>query len=569
MTNNFCHLHAHSMHSYLDGYGSPSQYISKIKEIGMEYAAITDHGGVDGVLAWQKECQKQDIKPIIGCEAYIVPDQNIKKQEKRGHIVILVKDTKGWIELCRLLTQANLNGFYHRPRIDFNSLLSADLSGMIILTACMASFINLPGGIDVLIKLQDKMKDRLFLEIEPHDFSDQFTHNENLLKLHNKLNIPLVAANDCHYINEEDWETQEILLAIGTKSTWNNPKRFKFSMKGLHLRSTREMQLAFRKHCFTSLQIKTAMDNTLKIAEMCQDFRIPKQEISLPTPYKGNDNKILEDLCIKWFQDNGLLDRKGDRKKFEIYNDRYHMEFKLIKKKKFSKYFLIFHDIIRYCREEGIPVGVARGSVGGSLIAYLLNITQLDPIRFDLSFARFISEDRIDFPDIDCDFAKKDREKVREYIVNKYGSDYTCGISTDMKLKSRAAIQAVARVFEVPEKDIRAFSNLIPEYGDDKHLQSVIEGDGKWFAEKYPKVCKFALKLENQVRGSGQHAAALIVSDEDLTKGTKCVLVRRGKRIVCNLTMNDAEFVGLMKLDILGLSTLSVLDESVRLVNGE
>ncbi len=565
MNNNYISLHNHNEFSYLDGIGTASQYISKAKELNMSAIALTNHGNVDGVLSWQIECDKQNIKPILGSELYIVEDANIKKKEKRGHIVILVKNQTGWTELCRLLTKANLDGFYHRPRIGFSDLLSADLSGFVILTACIASFINLPGGLDLLLELHDKMPDRLFLEIEPHDFKEQYTHNEKILELHNELNIPLVATNDCHYIDEDDWKTQEVLLAIGTKAKWNDKKRFKFSIKGLHLRSMREMQLAFRKHCFTTAQINEAMGNTIKIAKMCNDFRIPKQEISLPSPNDSPDNLhdtlTLDKLC--WA-------RIDEDKLNKDYQNRYLHEFRLIKKKKFARYFLIFYDIIQWCKKENIPVGPGRGSVGGSLIAYLIGITKVDPIQFHLSFARFITDDRIDYPDIDVDFAKKDRERVREYIINKYGLNYTCSISTDMRLKSRAAIQAVARVFGVPEKDIRTFSKSIwQKESEEKNLQRAIDetDEGKYFAKKYPKVVHFALKLENQIRGSGQHAAALIISKEDLTKGTKCVLVRRGNRIVCNWNMEGSEYCGLMKLDILGLSTLSVLDECVRLIN--
>ncbi len=282
---NFCHLHLHSEHSHLDGYGSAKQHISKIKELGMEYAAITNHGNINGCLGWQKECDKQNIKPILGCEIYLVVDSNIKKKgDQRGHAIILVNTLQGWQELCHLLTKANLDGFYNKPRVGFTELLNADLSGFIILTACTASFINLPDSGKVLAELWGRMKGRLFLEIMPHDFKDQYIHNENLLKIHNQTKIPLVATNDCHYIDEDDWETQEVLLAIQRRAKWNDPKRFKFSLKGLYLKSAREMQLAFRKHCFSTAQINEAIYNTTRIAEKCCNFRIPKQEISLPSP---------------------------------------------------------------------------------------------------------------------------------------------------------------------------------------------------------------------------------------------------------------------------------------------
>jgi len=565
----FCHLHLHNEYSHLDGFGSAKQHIAKIKELGMKYAAITNHGNVDGNLEWQKECDKQKIKPVLGCEAYIVPDANIKKKDdKRGHIVIFAKNFQGWTELCRLLTKANLDGFYKKPRIDFNTLLNSDLSGLVILTGCTASFINLPGGLEALLELRDKMPSRLFLEIMPHEFEDQHIHNKKMLELHNQLKIPLVATNDCHYIDEDDDETQEVLLAIQTKAKWNDPKRFKFNLKGLYLRSVREMQLAFRKHVFSTAQIKEAMENTIKVAEMCSDFRIPKQKISLPSPYENeDDNTKLFSLC-----NDGLVKLFGVANYPKKYSGRFEEEYKLISSKGFSRYFLIFYDIIQWCHKNNIAIGPGRGSVGGSLISYLLGITKIDPIKFHLSFARFISEDRIDWPDIDVDFEKRHREKVREYVCNKYGLNYTCGISTDMRLKGKAALQACARVFDVPEKHIRALSNSLKVKDiEDVDLQFALDksDQSEWFAKKYPKVIKFALKMENQIRGSGRHPAALVISKEDLTKGTKCVLVRRNDKIVCNWDMENSEYVGLMKLDILGLSTLSVLEECVRLISGE
>ena len=569
---NFCHLHVHSEFSYLDGYGSAEQYISKAKKLGMEYIAITDHGCVDGTLKWQKECDKQGIRPILGCEFYIVPDANIKKKERRGHIIILARNLEGWQELCRLLTKANLDGFYSKPRIDFNSLLNADLSGLVILTACAASFINLPGGIDLLENLWESMKGRLFLEIMPHDFKDQYVLNKKLLDLHYKFrsrekgNLPFVATNDCHYIEKEDWETQEVLLAIGTGAKWDDKNRFKFSIKDLHLKSPKEMQLSFRKHCFSADQIKEAMQNTIKIAEMCCDFRIPKQEISLPRiiPKEKKEREYLYDICY---------DRLIDifKKKQNIPNEymkHLNTELDLIAKKGFEKYFIIVHDVSQWSRKNNIMMG-PRGSVGGSVLAYLLGITNIDPMKFHLSFARFINKDRQDYPDIDIDFEKNKRELVNEYIFNKYGTKYTCGISTEMRLKSRAALQAVSRVFKIPPQDVKAFSKIIPEQGDHDEgslLQVAIDKEGKWFAKKYPKVIKFALKMENQVRGNGKHAAAVIVSDEDLTQGSKCVLVRRKGKVVCNWSMEDSEYVGLMKLDILGISTLCVLSECKRLI---
>ena len=560
----FTHLYLHNEYSFLDGVGSSAQYISKVKALKMTAAAITNHGNVTGCIEWQKECDKRGISPILGCEAYIVKDARIKKQgEKRGHIVLLVKNHQGWIDLCRILTHAHLEGFYNRPRIDFGDLLNTDLSNFVILTGCIASFVNLPGGMEALTILQKRVPDSLYLEIMPHDYPPQYEHNKKMLEMHNEFGIPLIATNDCHYIEEEDWETQEVLLAIQRKAKWNDKNRFKFSLKGLHLKTEREMQIGFMKHCFSRDQIKEAIANTAIAAKACCDFRIPKQDISLPNPYEGHkdsDNEILDELCWQKIE------------KFDLdrhYQNRYRQEYALIKKKDFSRYFLIFYDLVQWCSKNGIPVGPGRGSVAGSLIAFLIGITKIDPIKFHLSFARFISEDRGDWPDIDMDFAKRDREKVREYIRQKYGLNHTCGISTDMRLKNKAAVQAVARVFDTGDKvlvkDAIKFSSLIQK--EDNALQNAIDGDGAWFAKKYPRVIHFAKKLENQVRGQSQHPAGQIISEEDLTLGTKCVLIKRKKVLVSCWDMAGCDYSGLMKMDILGLSTLSVLDECERLIN--
>jgi DNA polymerase-3 subunit alpha len=566
---NFAHLHLHNEYSCLDGYGSSKKYISKAKELGFNYIALTNHGNIDGLLQWQRECDKQDIHPILGCEAYIVPDRLVKQKEERGHISILIRNETGYNTLCSILTEANLTGFYHKPRIDYNLLLNSDLSGLIIMTACAGSFLNLPGSEFLLRNLSSRTS--VYFEIMPHNIKTQHAIHKTIKTLSKKYpEIPFVATNDCHYIEKDEWEAQEMLLAINSRAKWDDPKRWKFGFKGLHLRTADEMLDAFRKQGDWPEEIvNKAMANTIKIARRCFQFRIPKQEISLPKSQlaktgaseKGLLDTISKEGYARIFKDNWKRN----------YIDRYKEEFKLITKKKFERYFLIVYDLINWARENNIAVGPGRGSVGGSLIAFLMGITQVDPIKFNLSFSRFISEDRGDWPDIDIDFEKRYRDKVVEYLKSTYGEYHTCGISTDMKMQSKAAIRDVCRVMEIPAIDTNTFAKSIwqGEHNNNSPVQSSIDNtrEGKYFAKKYPKATKLILKMEGQVRQSGAHAAAVVISKEDLTKSNKCVLVRRNKRLVCNWNMQDSEYVGLMKLDVLGLSTLSVLSEAKRLIN--
>jgi DNA polymerase-3 subunit alpha len=567
--NKFCHLHLHNEYSYLDGYGSAKKYIAKAKELGFNYIGLTNHGNIDGLLQWQKECDKQGIHPILGCEAYIVPDRLVKQKEKRGHITLLIRNINGYNTLCSILTEANLTGFYHKPRIDYNLLLNSDLSGLIIMTACAGSFLNLSGSENVFARLQDKYPENIYFEIMPHDIKSQCAIHRYIKILSKRYpDISFVATNDCHYIEKDEWEAQEMLLAINSRAEWDDPKRWKFGFKGLHLRTADEMIKTFQKQGdWSEDTVDQAMKNTIKIARQCFQFRIPKQEISLPrspSSEKTDETRLLNRLCTK-----GYASLFGEDWQKE-YRNRYDEEFKLITKKKFERYFLIVYDLINWARNNNIAVGPGRGSVGGSLIAFLIGITQVDPIKFNLSFSRFISEDRGDWPDIDIDFEKRHRQKVVEYLEKTYGKYHTCGISTDMKMQSKAAIRDVCRVMKIPAIDTNTFAKSIwqKEHGDST-IQSSIDNtkEGKYFAKKYPKAVKLILKMEGQIRGSGAHAAAVVISKEDLSKSNKCVLVKRNKRLVCNWNMQDSEYAGLMKLDVLGLSTLSVLAEAKRLTN--
>ena len=565
----FCHLHVHNQYSLLDGVGSSEKYAKRAKKMRFEYLSLTNHGNIDGLIKHQKACEAEDIVPLFGCEMYIVPDLTVKdKNEKSGHLTVLVKNQTGWIELCRLLTIANLEGFYRRPRIDYKTFLAANLSGFVVLTGCSGSFLNRKFGEGFFWNLVEEMKKDLYLEIMPHDMPEQISHNKKCRELSGKYGVPLVATNDCHYILPDEDIVQEVLLAIQTHAKWKDKDRWKFDIKGLHLRSCEEMIVAFKKqNSLNDLDYGKALRNTIVIAEKCKDFRIERQSVSLPKikrpkKYEGVDStELLFILCHK--KKLKILEWNSE------YQKRLNYELEIIQKKKFERYFLIVWDLVRWCRKNDVMIGSGRGSVGGSIVAYLLGITCVDPLKYNLLFGRFINEERIDLPDIDIDFEDRKREQVRQYLEDTYGKDNVSGISTFLQMKGRATIRDVSRVFDISIKEADTFAKVI-EYGEDSSaIQKAIKEsqEGYDFEKKYPDETKIMLKLEGTCKSSGQHAAAVIISSENLRLGTKGNLCRRGKDIiVSNWDMEDAEYMGLVKLDILGLSALSILSEAKKLI---
>lgn len=567
--NEFCHLHVHNQYSLLDGFGSEQAFAKKAKALKFKYLALTNHGNIDGLIKHQRACVSENIIPLFGAEMYIVSDIS-NKELKADHITLLVKNQSGWETLCRLLTFANLEGFYKRPKIDHRTFMEEDLSGLIILTGCTASFLRSDLGEAFFWNLVDERGKDLYLEIMPHDMPEQIEHNKKCKELSMKYGIPLVATNDCHYINEDENVVQEVLLAVQTHVKWNDKKRWKFDIKGLHLRSYEEMKVAFkRQNVFSEKEYVAALHQTIEIAKKCEDFRIEKREVFLPkikrlkkySIYKA-DAKYLSFLCIKG---------KGKIKNWtEKYQSRLQYELEIIKEKKFERYFLIVWDLVRWCKKNKIMIGSGRGSVGGSLMAYLLNITCVDPIKYNLLFSRFINEERIDLPDIDIDFEHKKRDQVRQYLIKKYGEDNVAGISTFLEMKGKAAVRDVSRVFDIPLKEADEFAKAI-EYGNEKSsINEMLKTtrEGKLFKSKYPLQAKYSSKLEGTIKSTGQHAAAVIISPKNLKDGGITNLCRKGKDkiIVVNWDMEDAEYMGLVKLDILGLSTLSILSEANKLI---
>jgi DNA polymerase-3 subunit alpha len=569
---NFTHLHVHNEYSFLDGLGSAKSYAAKAKEIGFESLAITNHGNVDGCIKFQFACQEENIKPIIGCELYVVKDLSVKeKEEKRKHLCVYAYNEKGWTNLLKMLTIANLDGLYYRPRIDPKTIMD-NSEGLVFSSACTASLITTDWGIDLFIKLKEYYPENVFLEIMPHIMKDQYVLNEFVIDFSKKFNIKIIATNDCHYINEGDEVTQEVLLAMQSKKKWKDKDRWKFSIDGLYLKSQREMVAAFRKQNKLSNKIYLeALENTQIVFDICKEFLIPKRDVVLPNvpgiPDGKTDEEFIRELCIK-----GMEEKPIGRKR--IYLSRIEEELQIIIKQGFSRYFLLVWELINWCRENDIMVGPGRGSSGGSLVAYLLGITAVDPIKYGLLFARFISPARIDLPDIDMDFEDIKRNKILQHLKETYGVENVSGASNFSTLKGRQSLHDVARVFDVPLAEVgKAAKSIVVRNDGDLRSDFTIKDafttfeDGKEFAKKYPHVVDHAIKLEGQKKGVGQHAAAMIISKNSLKEGENaCLRYGKNNELLVNWEKEDLEYAGLMKLDVLGLSALTILNEAKNLV---
>lgn len=565
----FAHLHIHTEYSMLDGLGTTDAYAKKASEMGFKALAITDHGNMDGLINFQQSCTKYGIKPILGCEAYIVPDASFKKDRVQGHILLLVKNKEGFSNLCRLLTYANLEGFYYKPRIDYNQLLS-HCKGLVISTACAGSFLTkFDSGVSFFYDLLDKIQDDLYLEIMPHKIKEQRKMNKLALRLSSETGCKIIATNDCHYIECNHYKAQEVLLAIQTKAKWNDPKRWKFTVKDLYLRSADEMLRALKK---VNLGKRQYLTNTLEVAKKCNNFLIPEQEVLLPRiknmSIKVRENELLFKLCNKGFKEKFGKHIRRDK----IYHNRLKEEFDLIVDKKFSRFFLIVRELVDWCKTNDILVGAGRGSVGGSLVAFLLGITTVNPIKHDLLFSRFINKDRIDLPDIDIDFEDRKRHIVKQHLESIYGEDHIANVSSFNRMKAKGVVRDVSRVFDLPLNEVDNFAKLIEDNNDHTGIQEAIDSykEGEEFVRRHPEVVKISQVLEGQIKNYGSHAAALIVSREPLAQSDRCNLIRRNVKgeatILINWEKNNAEFVGLMKLDALGLKLLSIFSETKKLI---
>lgn len=566
----FCHLHLHTEYSVLDGLGTIGAYCDRAVELGQGALAITDHGNIDGAIQLQKACLQRNLKPIIGLESYIVPDilEKTKQKEKRFHIGLIAKNQQGWNNILKLSTIAHTHGFYSRPRIDPDILID-NIEGVIITTACSFGFLRAEWGEDLLKEIIEH-DGEMYLEVMPIIFNEQYEMNELCKRYRKKYNLPLIATNDCHYVDAKHAEAHEVLLAIQNKAKWTDPKRFKFDMKTLYMMSGDEIYSGLKEQgILNSKEISMAIDNTLRIAESVT-LKIEKQPINLPEPDIQEVIDIQSDgaKLIKLSED-GLKKRIKEnpeiKKRIIEYKKRLKEELGLFEELKFSRYFLIIYQLVRECKEQGIAVGPSRGSVGASLTCYCIGITDIDPIKFDLNLSRFVNRDRIDLPDIDIDFDANKLKEVRNILELRYGINHIASITNFNRMKAKSVIKDVARVFDVPlVKTEEATKKML----DDMNIETGIEQveELRKYAEEYPSIIDTAKVLEGTIRAYGKHAAGLIISNIDLREGTSAYLTDRSGELAVNWEKDDAEYMGLLKFDRLGLNYMTILDECKKLI---
>ncbi len=566
----FTHLHVHSEYSLLDAMCHIPNLVARAKELGMNALALTDHGVMHGAIQFYKEAKDAGIKPIIGCEAYIASGSRLSHtpaDKQSYHLVLLAKNNKGYQNLIQLITKANLEGFYYRPRMD-KEILEQHHEGLIALTACLA------GEIPRLIsqgRMEDAKeaaswysqtfgKDNFYLELQRHPIPELEPVNQGLVKISEELDIPLVATNDVHYILKEEAKYQDLLMCIGTNTTVLDEKRKKMADDGFYLKSPDEMADMFK-------DIPQAIENTAKIADMCDlelEFgRLHLPEIEIPevmTPFQ-----YLEDLCRR------ALPKFYPEPTPEI-EERLKYELDVIQTTQFARYFLVVWDIVKFARENGILVNV-RGSAASSIVLRCLEINDIDPIQHKLVFERFLIIERREMPDIDMDFEDKRREEVISYVSRKYGQDHVAQIITFGTLGAKAAIRDAGRALGMPYSDVDRVAKLIPfavGMTIDKALEENSEFKAIYNSEATVKnLVDYAKGVEGVARHASTHAAGVVISKDPLTNHIPLQRVSRETEaglVMTQYPMDDIAKIGLLKMDFLGLSNLTTLGRTQQII---
>ena len=564
----FVHLHLHSEYSLLDGAARINDAVRRARELGMPALAITDHGAMYGVIDFYQACMKSGIKPILGCEVYVAPrtvaDRTPKVDDNLYHLVLLAENETGYRNLMELVSLGFTSGFYYKPRVD-KFLLGRLSGGLIALSGCTAGEIAssiLAGDINKAKQAAGTYKEifgpeNFFLELQDHGLEEQRRINRDLLNLSNELGIPTVVTNDVHYVDREDAAIQDILLCIQTGKTINDSKRLRFQSDQLYLKSADEMAAVFQ-------DCKPALARTAEIAERCQvslsfgQYYLP----AYPVPKGYTPASYLRKLCY-----DGLKKRYGDPDRSVV--DRLEYELRVIEETGYPSYFLIVWDLIRFARENGIMVGPGRGSAAGSVVAYCLEVTNIDPLRYGLLFERFLNPERVSLPDIDTDFCYEMRGKVIDYVFQRYGSDRVAQVATFGTLAARAAIRDVGRALGLPYGDVDRVARLVPgEPGMTVAKALEASPDLSELYERDPTVRKLldtAARLEGMPRHASTHAAGIVIAPEPLTQFVPLHRVADGV-VATQFAKEALEELGLLKMDLLGLRTLTVIADTVKLV---
>ena len=563
----FAHLHNHSEYSLLDGAIKIYEMAARAAKLGMPAIALTDHGVMYGAIDFYKACRKNKVKPIIGCEAYVVPKgiKNQNSSEENFHLILLAENNTGYNNLLAIVSEAHTKGFYYKPRVDLDILQKYN-EGIICATACIGGEVpqyllrnDLHGAREALGRYNEIFKGRLYVELQDHKMKEEAMVMPHLVQLAKDFNLPVIATQDAHYLSHDDFEAHDILLCVQTLSKQEDPVRFKFPNDEFYLKTPQQMQELFS-------WLPEACTNTLEVAERCN----VEIELNKPHPPKFTDiasddpkehmAKLVELVNI------GLANRFGCAITQEI-QDRRDYELRIIEQTGFIDYFLVIWDFIKYAKDNGISVGPGRGSGAASLVSYCLNITDVNPIEYGLFFERFLNPDRISPPDLDIDFDDTRRGEVIKYVTQKYGEDSVAQVATFGRMEARAVLRDVGRSLGFSYGEMDKIAKLVP-FGSDlsealdnvPQLREISKSD-----IKHEKLFEYSKKLEGLVRNVGVHAAGVVIADKPLQSYVPLQLDKEGKRVV-QYEKNAIEELGLLKMDFLGLRNLSVIDRTVKMV---
>src|SRR5579862_4366551 len=576
----FTHLHLHTDYSLLDGACDVEKLVQRVSDIGQKAVAITDHGNIYGAVHFFEAAKKQGIKPILGCELYICQKEDHRADpqgDDYNHLLVLAENEEGYRNLVRITSEASLHGFYKKPRVS-KKYLAEHAQGLIGLSGCLAGELceNLMAGKYDAAKATAGQyeeifgKGNFFLEIQDQGLAEEKKIHADLFRLEKELGIPLVATNDSHYLCEDDAHAHEVLLCVQTAASINDPKRFKFDSDQFYVKSAEEMERLFA-------HAPEVVRRTMQFAERCH-LKLSKVDNPFPefaVPPGHTIDSYFEEVCrqgLKKRFDTAVrqLEVRGTRRAArEEYESRLEYEIGIIKQMKYSGYFLIVWDFIKYARDHGIPVGPGRGSATGSLVAYAMEITNIDPMQNVLLFERFLNPERVSMPDIDVDFCMNRRGEVIDYVTRKYGRDQVAQIITFNTMAAKAAIKDVGRALDMPYGDVDRIAKLVPAtvgmtleraLEESPDLRKAYDGD-----KQVRELIDTAKKLEGLVRGAGVHASAVVIAPRPLTE---LVPLNRTKNdeVVTAYDMKAVEKMGLLKMDFLGLATLTVITDAVKLI---
>ncbi len=564
----FVHLHLHTEYSLLDGAVRINDLVSKAAEMKMPAVAMTDHGVMYGAVDFYKAAREKGVKPILGCEIYMAKRSRFDKEHvydtEPSHLVLLAMNNTGYRNLIKIVSKAHLEGFYYKPRADYE-LLEEFSEGLIALSACLAGAVprailegDRKGALEIALKYNDIFgSGNFYLELQNNGIESQNIVNQSLMEISRETGIPLVATNDVHYLNQRDAEAHDVLLCIQTGKTVDEPDRMRFPNDEFYFKGNSEMIDLFH-------DIPEATANTIKIAKRC-NVELDLNTTHLPSFNLGEEVDHYEYLCSK--VKDGLLTRYGSNAdKFIL--DRAEFELGVIRQMEYTDYFLIVSDFINYAKLNNIMVGPGRGSAAGSIVSYCLGITNIDPIKYELLFERFLNPERISMPDIDIDFCYENRHRVIEYVTEKYGKDKVCQIITFGTMAARAAIRDVGRALNVSYAQTDIVAKMIPHSPDmtiikamktNRDLAKIYDDN-----ETVRKLIDTAMLLEGMARHASTHAAGVVITEKSVDEYIP--LQMNEDSVVTQFTMEKLEELGLLKMDFLGLRTLTVLQDSITLI---